>query len=213
MVGYFIYTVGIVFCLQGNLGYSPWDILNDGFAHIFGCSFGTASITIGFLLILILLCCKIKIGIGTVGNMIFIGLFCDLLLNSGLIPLMHTWYMGVLFIFLGAAILAFATYLYVGAGFFAGPRDGLMLLFTERSGWPVGVCRVIIDLTVSLTGFLLGGYLGVGTLVNVAVTGPLIQLMFHLFHFDSKAVQHESLADTWRFLTHRPPAEPPVPES
>ena len=200
MVGYFIYATGMVFCIQGNLGYSPGDILNNGFSHIFGCSFGTSSITIAFILILVLLLFKQKIGIGTIGNMIFLGLFCDFLLESGWIPLMHTWYMGILFIIIGAAILAFATYLYVGAGFYAGPRDGIMLLFTEKSGWPVGLCRILIDITTAGVGYLMGGFLGIGSVVNVLVMGPMIQLMFRIFHFDSKAVQHESVADTYRFL-------------
>ena len=81
------------------------DILNNGFSHIFGCSFGTSSITIAFILILVLLLFKQKIGIGTIGNMIFLGLFCDFLLESGWIPLMHTWYMGILFIIIGARFL------------------------------------------------------------------------------------------------------------
>ena len=167
-------------------GYSPWDILNNGFSHIFGCSFGTSSITIAFILILVLLLFKQKIGIGTIGNMIFLGLFCDFLLESGWIPLMHTWYMGTLFIIIGAAILAFATYLYVGAGFYAGPRDGIMLLFTEKSGWPVGLCRILIDITTAGVGYLMGGFLGIGSVVNVLVMGPMIQLMFRIFHFDSQ---------------------------
>lgn len=200
MSGYFIYAIGIVFCLQGNLGYSPWDILNNGFSLLVGCSFGTASIPIGFILIVVPVLCKQKIGLGTVGNMIFIGVFCDLLLSSGLIPLMHSWYMGTLFIIIGAAISAFAVYFYVGAAFYAGPRDGIMLLFTEKSGWPVGLCRVLIDVTVSAAGFLMGGYLGLGTVLNVIVTGPLMQPVFRLFHFHSKAVKQELLLDTRRFL-------------
>lgn len=64
--------------------------------------------------------------------MIFLWLFAIFYWKAGWIPLMHTWYMGILFIIIGAAILAFATYLYVGAGFYAGPRDGIMLLFTGK---------------------------------------------------------------------------------
>lgn len=113
---------------------------------------------------------------------------------------MHSWYMGTLFIIIGAAISAFAVYFYVGAAFYAGPRDGIMLLFTEKSGWPVGLCRVLIDVTVSAAGFLMGGYPGLGTVLNVLVTGPLMQPVFRLFHFDSTTVKHESLFDTCRFL-------------
>lgn len=70
MSGYFIYAIGIVFCLQGNLGYSPWDILNNGFSLLVGCSFDAASIPIGFILLVAPVLCKQKIGLGTVGNMI-----------------------------------------------------------------------------------------------------------------------------------------------
>ena len=98
------------------------------------------------------------------------------------------------------AVVGVGAYLYVGAGFYAGPRDGIMLLFTEKSGWPVGLCRILIDITTAGVGYLMGGFLGIGSVVNVLVMGPMIQLMFRIFHFDSKAVHHESVADTYRFL-------------
>ena len=117
-----------------------------------------------------------------------------------MIPQMHSWYMGTLFIIIGAAISLFTVYFYVGAAFYTGPRDGITLLFTEKSGWPVGLCRSLIDVTVSAAGFLMGGYPGLGTVLNVLVTGPLMQPVFRLFHFDSRAVKQELLLDTRRFL-------------
>lgn len=85
---------------------------------------------------------------------------------------MHSWYMGTLFIIIGAVISVFTVYFYVGAAFYTGPRDGTMLLFTKKSGWPVGLCRGLIDVTVSAAGFLMGDYPGLGTALNVLVTGP-----------------------------------------
>lgn len=84
--------------------------------------------------------------------------------------------------------------------FIPARSTALCCCLPKKSGWPVGLCRVLIDVTVSAAGFLMGGYLGLGTALNVIVTGLLMQPVFRLFHFDSRAVKQELLLDTRRFL-------------
>ncbi len=201
--GLFCFSIGILFCVQGQLGYAPWDILNDGVSKLCAISFGSASILIGVVLLLVLLAFRKPVGLGTVLNMVLIGLFYDILFSTGLVPSQTSFWPGLLFLGIGTLIIAVATFLYVGAGLGAGPRDGLMLLILEKTGWPVGLCRALIDVATTITGFCMGGFLGIGTIVCVFATGPAIQLVFMLFRFDPGALQHQSLWATFGKLLKR----------
>lgn len=196
--GIFLYAFGIVVTLNANIGYAPWDVLHVGFANTVGISIGTASILAGFLTIIVAVLLGEKLGLGTIINMIFIGLFIDLIRATGIIPVVSNLAVGIVMLILGLFIIAVATYFYVGSGFGAGPRDSLMVAVTRKTKLPVGVCRGTIEVLAVFIGWRLGGMAGIGTVISALAIGFCVQLTFRFFKFDATAVQHETLGDTLR---------------
>ncbi len=141
---------------------------------------------------------KEKVGLGTVVNVIFIGLFSDLILISNLIPEINHYWTGVAFMLFGMFVISLASYFYIGSAFSAGPRDSLMIGLKKRfPKIPVGVIRGIIEGTVLFLGWLMGAKIGLGTVIAVFWISFILQMVFNFFHFDVRKVQNESLTETW----------------
>ena len=97
----------------------------------------------------------------------------------------------------GLFVIAFASVVYIGAGYGAGPRDSLMVMLSRRSGYSAGTCRGVVELTVCLAGWLLGGYAGWGTAIAAFGIGIAVQLVFALLRFNPTSVRQESFGDTF----------------
>lgn len=198
--GLFLYGVGIVFTISANIGYSPWDVLNDGFARVLGISLGQSSIIQGVFFVLVVWLSGEAVGLGTVFNMILIGAHIDLIRGLGIINPGENYILRCLFFFIGLIIIAPATYEYISSGFGAGPRDALMVLITRRTPLSVGASRIILESTAAVTGYLLGGQFGAGTFIAAVLTGIFIQICFRLLGFDPTTVRHETLCDSLKNL-------------
>lgn len=198
--GLFLYALGIVVTMKGNIGYAPWDAFHAGIAKTIGISIGTASILVGILIGILTIILGEKLGLGTLCNMVLIGFMMDLLLDWNLIPLATGFFSGVLMMIAGLFIIALATYFYIGSGFGAGPRDSLMVALTRKTHLPVGICRGSIELIVLVIGWKLGGLIGLGTVISALASGFCVQITFRLLRFNVVAVQHETLAQTFRAL-------------
>ena len=200
LLGLFLYSLGIVFTIKANIGYAPWDVFHAGLARTFGMTIGNWSIIVGAVLIAVTVLMGEKIGLGTLLNMVLIGLFLDILLNIPLIPVMKDWVTGLALMTAGLFVISVASYYYIGSGLGAGPRDSLMVALTRKTGLPVGFCRGSIELTAVVTGWLLGGMAGVGTVISGFAIGFCIQLTFRLLRFDPAGVMHVNLWDTFKAL-------------
>ncbi len=194
--GLFLFAVGIVMTMTANIGYAPWDVLHRGLSDLTGISFGTVSILIGLIILIAVAIMGKKIGLGSILNMILIGAFIDLLFNINIIPEMNGLISGVLFFLAGLFVIAFASYFYIKAGFGAGPRDYLMIVIRERTHWAVGISRALVEGSVVLIGWLLGGPVGGGTVLAAVGISVCVQLVFALLRFDPAKVQHETLVET-----------------
>jgi uncharacterized membrane protein YczE len=194
--GLFLYAVGIVLTMQANVGYAPWDVFHAGLARVSGISFGMVSILVGLAIVVLSLALGEKLGFGTFCNMVLIGVFLDVLLQGHLIPRMDNAVAGYACLLAGLMVIAVGSYFYMGSGFGAGPRDSLMMALTRRTGLPVGLCRAIIELLAVGTGWLMGGLLGLGTVVAALGIGFCVQLVFRVLRFDPGLVRHETLAGT-----------------
>ena len=193
--GIFLHAVGIVITIKANIGYSPWDVLHSGIALKTGFSMGIASILTGLIIVIIVSILKEKLGVGTIANMVLIGLFIDL--TFPYIPVTENTIIGIIMLITGLFIISVGSYLYLKSAFGAGPRDSLMVLVTRKTKLPVGLCRGAIELVVTLTGWLLGGLVGFGTAIFVVAIGFCIQIVFRLFRFDVAALKQETLIDTY----------------
>lgn len=195
LIGLFLYAVGIVFTINANLGLSPWDIFHQGISRLTGITMGQASIIIGVLIIILDWVMGEKIGIGTIGNMLLIGIFMDILMLNHVIPVFNNLIIRVLMLILGMFIIGVACYFYIGAGLGSGPRDGLMVALAKKTNKPVKLIRSCIEFIPLVAGYFLGGTLGIGTLAMMLFGGYFIQLSFKLFNFDIREVKHKFIND------------------
>lgn len=198
--GLFLYAVGIVFTLNAHIGYAPWEVFHVGFAKTAGISIGTASIIAGVVIGIIAVLLGEKIGLGTILNMILIGVFLDLIIGFHLIPIVHHFVSGIIMLMIGLFIIALASYFYIGSAFGAGPRDSLMVALTRKTKLPVGVCRGTIELLAVLAGWKLGGMVGIGTVISAFAIGFCVQITFKLLQFNTTEIQHETLGLTYKLL-------------
>ena len=194
--GLFLFSLGIVATLRANVGYAPWDVFHSGISNKTGISIGTASIIVGLALLIIVKLSGEKLGLGTIFNMFFIGVFIDFILRINIIPKMENIVFGIIMLIIGLFILSLGSYFYLLSAFGAGPRDNLMVVLTRRTKIPVGICRSIIEISVTLIGWLLGGMIGFGTVIAAVGIGFCVQITFRIMKFDVTSVRHETFLET-----------------
>lgn len=178
MLGLVLFGFGLALMVIAELGLSPWDVFHQGVSERTGIPIGTVVIITGLLLLVTWIPLKEKIGIGTIANAIVIGLVLDLallVLPQSLDLLAARW----LAMLSGVLIVAIGSGLYIGAGLGPGPRDGLMTGITRITGYPLALVRAVLEIGVLILGWLLGGTVGVGTLVFAFGIGPLVQFFLN----------------------------------
>lgn len=198
--GLFLYAVGIVLTMQAHIGYAPWEVFHAGIAKVMGVQIGTVTILVGLLIGIAVMLFGEPLGLGTVCNMVVIGLFMNILLASGLFAELSNPVLGIVQLIAGLFVISLASYFYISSGFGAGPRDSLMVLLSRKTKFSVGTCRGAIEVGVTAVGFLLGGFLGWGTLLSAVLIGFCIQITFKVLHFDPKKVAHEDFVSSYRKL-------------
>lgn len=185
--GLWLFALGSVLTLRASLGVPPWDVLHDGIRRNTPLSFGIAVIAIGVVLVLVSALFGMRPGPGTIANMLLIGVFVDLMLMTGIGAGLDDGPMAarVATMLCGIAVVGLGSALYIGADLGAGPRDSLMVVAATKLGVRVGVARALIEGSALLAGWLLGGAVGVGTLLFVAGIGPSVDVFFRLFGMES----------------------------
>lgn len=200
MLGLFLYSLGIVITMQANIGFASWEVFHKGISNISGISIGQVTIIVGLIICIVVFMMGEKLGFGTISNMLFIGIFIDLIKYFNLIPGVHNYLAGIVMLLFGVLVIAFATYFYIDSRFGAGPRDSLMVAVEKKTGLEVGVARSIIEVTVVFSGWLLGGPVGLGTILAALSFGFFIQLVFKLMDFDAAEIEHETFGQTVKNL-------------
>jgi uncharacterized membrane protein YczE len=170
--GLALYGFAMALMLRANLGLDPWDVLHQGLAPRLGLSFGMTVNLIGALVLLLWWPLRQRPGIGTICNIVVIGTAVDLSLMLLPDPQGLGWRLG--WLVTGIILNGIAGGAYIGAGLGPGPRDGLMTGLCRRTGWPVKRVRTGIELAVLATGWLLGGTLGIGTILYAVTIGWIV---------------------------------------
>lgn len=170
--GLALYGFSMGLMLRANLGLDPWDVLHQGLAPRLGLSFGMTVNLIGALVLLLWWPLRQRPGIGTVCNIVVIGTAVDISLMLLPDPQGLGWRFG--WLVAGIVLNGIAGGAYIGAGLGPGPRDGLMTGLCRRTGWPVKRVRTGIELAVLATGWLLGGTIGIGTLLYAVTIGWIV---------------------------------------
>jgi len=189
----------MVMTLYADLGMAPWGVLQVGLTRYTSLTFGQVSQVVGLAVLVLGWLLGFPPGFGTVMNMYFVGLFMDLIMAWGLVPTPETLPGQLALLVGGILVLGAASYMYLNPRLGAGPRDGLMMGLVQRLGRPVYQVRGAIEVTVLVLGYLLGGPVGVGTLITAFTTGYAVQLAFRLGGYDKDA-RHLDLYGLFRYL-------------
>ncbi|MEU8019206.1 hypothetical protein AB0B74_24900 [Micromonospora parva] len=179
-LGLTLYGVSMALMIRSDLGLDPWDVFHQGLSELTGLSFGTVTIGVGALVLLLWIPLRQRPGLGTVSNVVVIGLVVDA--TMALLPAGGPLSVRTAMLITGIVANGAATALYLGAQLGPGPRDGLMTGYVaRRPGRSVRLVRTVIEVTVLALGWLLGGTVGVGTVAYALAIGPLAQFFIPLF--------------------------------
>ena len=177
-VGLFLSGVGCALTVQAGLGVDPWTVLAEGISIHTGIGIGWVANMLGFFVLLLWIPLRQKPGVGTIANILLVGTSMQFAL--AVIPPVSGFLAQLAVLLGGIVVVAIASGLYIGAHFGPGPRDGLMTGMHRRLGWPIWTCRAIVELTVLTIGWLLGGTVGIGTVLFAFLIGPLVHLALPL---------------------------------
>ena len=178
LAGLWLYGASMALQIRATLGLDPWDVLHEGLTKITGLSFGTITALVGLLVLLCWIPLRQRPGVGTVSNVIVIGVAVDVTL--AILPSPADLLPRILFLAFGIALNGLAAAVYIGARLGPGPRDGLTTGFCARTGTSLRLVRTVVEVAVLAAGWLLGGTIGVGTVLYAVSIGPLTQAFLPL---------------------------------
>ena len=201
--GLFLFGLGTVLTLNAKIGVAPWDVFHQGVSKVTGITVGRANIYTGFVVILLDIILKQDIGWATICNMILVGTFIDILIFSNLIPVFDGFLPSLIMLLLGITVQGYGCYIYISAGLGAGPRDGLMVVLTKKTGKSVRLIKSIIEVSIVTLGYILGGNFGIGTVIMAVFSGHIWQMVFSIFDFNVADVKHRFLRDDIQYLSKR----------
>lgn len=177
--GLTLYGASMAMLLRATLGLDPWDVFHQGLAGHVGLSFGMLVNAVGAVVLLLWIPLRQKPGIGTIANVLVIGTAVDL--TMAVLPEVEGLALRTALMVGGIVLNGVAGAMYIGAGLGPGPRDGLMTGLVRRTGWSIRLVRTSIEFTVLTIGWLLGGTVGVGTVLYAVSIGPLVQAFLPVF--------------------------------
>ncbi|MDO5736015.1 MAG: hypothetical protein Q4P15_06030 [Propionibacteriaceae bacterium] len=182
--GLALFGVSIALIVRAELGVMPWTVLEQGLTRSVGLSLGLWSVLIGAVLLALSMRLGLRPGMGTLANIVLVGVVIDATL--ALLPPLENLPLRIGALILGIALNGVATGAYIGAGLGPGPRDGLVTSIATRTGRSLRLIRTLVEVGVIVVGVILGGQLGVGTVVFALVIGPLMHFFVPLLDLRTK---------------------------
>ena len=202
--GLFFFGFGVHLTIRANIGVGPWDALTLGVARTLHIQYGTASIGLSFLILLIDIALRGRIGVGMFLDALIVGKTVDLFDWLNIVPQMTGWFSGVLLMLAGLVVEGYSLYLYMRAGLGCGPRDTLLVQLKKKlRRVPIGLISIVILSAVTVIGWKLGGKVSYGTLICALLTGPIMQYAFRTVRFRAEDVEHQDIVTTLMILTGR----------
>lgn len=197
---FFMVSISIILTIHSNLGASPWDVFHLGLVKHTSLTLGQASQVTSLVVIVIATFVGEYPGVGTIINMYLIGVFIDFVQAINLIPVATVWWEQYLMLFLGMYIMAWGVYFYLAVGLGSGPRDSLMVGLTKRTKKPVWQIRTVMEGSILIVGYFLGGLAGIGTLLTVVLMGPMISHCYKVMNSNLADVQHRTFIDEYHYF-------------
>jgi uncharacterized membrane protein YczE len=195
IVAFLIIAYGMVQMKDVSIGMHAWATLTMGLMKVTNLNFGQLSQLIGLTIIIVSITIKIYPGLATLLNMFFIGFFIDLIDPYPITFVPDSFFLKLIAYYFGIIIFSYGIYLYLSVEMGAGPRDGLMVGLVKLTGFRVAYVRPAIELTVLIIGAILGGKLGIGTVLISITGGYILDWIFQLKNFDAKKTNQRILTD------------------
>jgi len=198
-VSLFVNGFGVYLTIQANIGAGPWDVLHLGVSRSLGILYGNASVGISFTILLIDILLREPIGIAMFIDAVVVGKAVDFFNRLDVVRPCRSLQTGIPVMIAGLFIMAYTQFTYMMAALGCGPRDTLLVGLAKRvRRVPIGAVSITLLSLATLIGWLLGGPVGIGTLVCAFGTGPIMQFAFRTVGFDATGVRHQNLRDSLR---------------
>ena len=201
VLGLLVFSLGVHLTILANIGLMPWDCLGMGVSYHTPLNYGLSMTAMSVLILLIDLLLRERIGFGTVIDAVLTGNFVQMFNDLDPFPMCATVWTGIPVMLLGLVIMSLGMWLYMSAGQCCGPRDSLLVGLGKRlSRWSIGTVSILLLATVLLIGWLLGGPVGIGTLISTFGLGIIMNLVYKLLRFEPRKVRHRDVLEILRIL-------------
>lgn len=197
-LGFMFFAVGILLTRDAGIGMAPWGVFHVGLSNYFPITMGQATQLMGLLILTVAFFLGQIPGLASILNMVFIGMFIDVLDALVEIPTPDQFIIAVGMIAVGVFFIGWGTYFYLRVELGAGPRDGLMEGLVRKTKRPVWLIRGIIEGSALFLGFLMGGPVGVGTLLIALTLGFSVEFAFRTGGYHSDTARHMNLKELWK---------------
>lgn len=201
IAGLFVFAFGVHLTIYANIGLAPWDCLGMGISYHTPLNYGLSMTAVSVIVVVVDLLLKERIGYGTLIDALATGNFVQLCNNLNPLPENRSLLLGIAVMLLGFVFMALGMWIYMQAGQCCGPRDALLVGLGKRFGrLPIGVVEILLWSVVLLFGWMLGGKVGIGTLISTFGAGAVMQVVYSVIHFEPRAVHHRGLAEITKQL-------------
>ncbi len=200
-VSLFVNGFGVYLTIQANIGAGPWDVLGLGVSKTLGILYGNASVAISVTILIIDVLLREPIGIAMFIDAVVVGKSVDLFNKLNVVPPCESVWVGIPVMIAGLVVIAYTQYTYMIASLGCGPRDTLLVGLAKRmKKLPIGAVSIMLLLSATLIGWLLGGPVGIGTVICALGAGPIMQLAFFTVRFDAKTIKHQRLRESLKVI-------------
>lgn len=202
LIGLLIYSFGVYLTIYANIGLAPWDCLGMGIAKHTPLNYGGSMVLISVCAIIIQLILHERIGFATLFDALMTGNIVQILCDISQYPDNHSLWLGIVFMLFGFLFIVLGMYVYMKAEQGCGPKDGLLIAIGNKMPkMPIGLVEILLWAVVTLLGWLLGGSVGIGTVISIFGAGVVMHMFYSVIHFEPRALKHKSLTETLKFLS------------
>ena len=200
--GLLVFAFGVHLTIYANIGLAPWDCLGMGVARHTPLNYGLAMTCIAVTVLIVDLLLRERIGFGTIIDALLTGNFVQMYNDLNPLPENTSLWLGIVAMLVGFVFMALGMWIYMKAGQCCGPRDSLLVGLGKRlPRLPIGLVEILLWAVVLLVGWLLGGPVGIGTLISTFGAGAVMQLVYHLIRFEPRDIRHRDVIETVKELT------------
>ena len=202
LCGLLIYSFGVYLTIAANIGLAPWDCFCMGISQYTPLNYGSTMVLVSVAAILIQLLFQERIGFATILDALITGRLTQLFIDISPYPENHSTLLGIVLLIIGFLIIDLGIYVYMSAELGSGPKDGMMIVMGKKlPKIPIGMIGVLLWSVVTLIGWMLGGSVGIGTLLSIFGAGFIMHIFYDAIGFEPRRLKHKSLKETLKSLS------------